>query len=461
MLLTAPERRKIVVLSGDRRVDAAVPFDDSLRSALLALGYTLEAGRHAVLDRTGAEADLDAPGSELQDGSMFSIVDLLAPARERASGAAATDSARDDKRALWWLIGTFAIVLAAVALVDAAGDGTLSYGLARVGTGLVLVAGAVASAVFWAMRGPRNATAESLAMIAPLALAFSAGVLLIDPALEASVHLAVVTGLFAAGVLATLLAAAVEPLRLRSAAATAAVVLLALGAVWGATLLAGLDSAAAAAISAGAVPLALRYLPSTLVNVPEGHHIDYKHFMSSRWTVRGEVPESPDAIEPAEVRNAVDASSARLVTGVVLLSIIAAVSLPIAIAAPLPEGGFVFGGAIALVAALTIALLLSPRHYATPVLRWVPRAACGVVVLVAAIAVSTMFGDLVVLVVAAGLLVTGIVAAVLLVPIGRGARSLAWSRLADVLEWLAVALSLPAGLLAADVLTAVRGMMST
>jgi hypothetical protein len=461
VLLTAPERRKIVVLSGDRRVDAAVPLDDSLRSALVALGYALEPGRHAVLDRTGAEADLDAPGSELHDGALFSIVDLHATSPGRVDVATAVTEKRDDKGALWWLIGTLAVVLAVVALLDAGGDATLRFTMARVLTALVLAAGAVASAALWAMRGPRNATGEALAMLAPLALAFASGVMMIDPALEGSVHLAVMTGLFAAGVLATLLAATVDALRLRSAASTAAVVLLALGAVWGCTLLAGLGVAGAAAISAGAVPLALRFLPSTLVNVPEGHHINYRHFMSNRWTVRGDVPESPDAIELGPVRDVVDASSARLVTGVVLLAVTAAVFLPLALAGPLPEGGFVSGGAIALVATLTISLLLSPRHYATPVLRWAPRAACAVVVLAAAVAITTMFADAVVLVVAAGLLVTGIAAAVLLVPIGRGARSLAWSRLADFFEWMAVAFSLPAGLLAADVLNALRGMMST
>jgi hypothetical protein len=461
VLSTAPERRKIVVLDGDRRVDAAIPIDDSLRSALLALGYLLEAGRHAVLDRSGAEADLDAPGSELQDGSMFSIVDLQLAAPGRPDASPTPSTVADDRAPLWWLIGTLGVVVSVVSLIDAGGDATLHFGAERMVATLVLAGGAVASAVFWAMRKPRNASAESLAMLAPLALAFAAGVVAIDPALEASVHLSVVTGLFAAGVLSALLAATVDALRLRAAAVTAAIILLALGAVWGASLMAGLDAAAAAAISAGGVPLALRFLPSTLVNVPDGHHINYRHFMSNRWTVRGDVPESPDSIEPGPVRDVVEASSARLVTGVVLLSAVAAVFLPLALAGPLADGGFVVGGAIGLVATLTISLLLSPRHYATPVLRWVPRAACAVVALVAAIAIGSMFGDTVVLVVAASLLVTGIGAAVVLVPIGRGARSLAWSRLADFFEWMAVALSLPAGLLAADVLNALRGMMST
>jgi heme/copper-type cytochrome/quinol oxidase subunit 1 len=84
-----------------------------------------------------------------------------------------------------------------------------------------------------------------------------------------------------------------------------------------------------------------------------------------------------------------------------------------------------------------------------------------VVVLVAAIGATVMFGQLVILVAAAAMLVIGVAAAYILVPISKGARSLAWSRLADVFEWLAVVLSFPAALLAADVLTVVRGMMSS
>jgi hypothetical protein len=461
VLLTAPERRKIVVLSGENRIDAAVPLDDTLRSALSALGYVLEPGRHAVLDRAGAQTDLDTAGADLQDGSLFSIVDLQLAGAVAAAVAATPSDERDDTGALWWLVGTLAVVISAVALIDAATLGTLGNMTERLAAALILAAGSVASAVLWALRGPRNRTGESVAMLAPLALAFAAGVVAIDPAFDSSVHLSVVAGLFAAGVLATLLAGAVEALRLRSAAGIASVVFLSLGSVWGVTLLAGLDAWSAAAISAGAVPLALRYLPSTLVNVPEGHHIDYKHFMTSRWTVRGVVPETPGSVEMSFVRASVDASSARLVTGVVLLSVVAAVFLPLALARPVPTDGFVLGGTIGLVSTLTIALLLSARHYAMPVLRWVPRAACAVVVLVAAIGATVMFGQLVILVAAAAMLVAGVAVAYILVPIAKGARSLVWSRTADVFEWLAVALSLPAALLAADILNAVRGMMSS
>jgi hypothetical protein len=461
VFLTAPERRKIVVLSGDSRIDAAVPLDDTLGAALRTLGYDLEPGRHALLDRAGAQISLDAVGGDLQDGALFSIVDLQLAGTAGGGAAPVAAPVRDDKGAVWWMLGTVAVVIAAVALLDAGITGTLAGLGERIMGSVVLAAGAVASAVFWAMRRPRDVTSEALAMLAPLALAFAAGVVAIDPHLEASVHLAVLTGLLAAGALALLLATLVDALRLRSAAGAAAIILLGLAGIWGITLLVGMDSASAAALSAGAVPLGMRFLPSTLVNVADGHHIDYKHFMSSRWTVRGVIPDSPGRIAMSEVRDVVDASSARLVTGVVLLSVVAALFLPLAFTRPLAPGPFVLGGTIGLVCTLALALILVARHYTSPVLRWVPRAAAAIVVLVAVIGVSTMFAESAVLILAGVLLVIGIGAAAALVPIGRGARSLVWSRTADFFEWISVVLSFPAALLAADALSIVRGMMST
>lgn len=460
MAVTAPERRKIVVLSGDQRTDAAVPFDDTLGDALRGLGYSLQTGRHVVLERSGSEASLDALGADLHDGSLFAIVDLhqveVRPRKSRAIVDGATDHG-----ALWWMLATAAVLVAAIALVDV---GSASSGLRateRILASVVLGVGAVVSSVVWAMRRPKDVTTESIAMLAPLALAFSAGCVAVPPQLEASFHLAIVTGLLAAGVLASLLTATVSGTRIRSATSTASIILISLAAVWGLTLMMGWDAAAAAALSAGAVPPALRFLPTTLVNVPDGYHIDYRHFMSSRWTVRGAIPESPDTVAIDDLRSVVAASSARLVTGTVLLSAVAVAFVPFALPRMLDDNPFIAGGAIAMICALVIGLLLAPRHSGSPVLRWVPRAASGIILLVMTMAVVRELGAVLPIVIAATLLTVGIVAAATVVPIARGARSLGWSRLADVFESLAVAFSFPAGLLAADILTALRGMMAS
>ena len=218
--------------------------------------------------------------------------------------------------------------------------------------------------------------------------------------------------------------------------------------------------AAAAAISAGAVPLALRAIPASLVNIEDGYSINYEMFMSNRWTVRGAIPESPSRISSAAVGEVVEDSSARLLAGTVLLSAIGPIMIPIALTGDFRANPLVLGGSIGLLSTLVIALVLISRHTASPPLRWVPRAAAILVVVEAAIGAIVLFGPLALTVGALGFLVLGLFVAALLVPIGRGARSLVWSRMADVFEALVVALSLPAALLAADVLGVVRGMMA-
>jgi hypothetical protein len=49
---------------------------------------------------------------------------------------------------------------------------------------------------------------------------------------------------------------------------------------------------------------------------------------------------------------------------------------------------------------------------------------------------------------------------VLIVPLSKSTRSLAWSRVGDTLESLSVTLALPFALLAANVIELVREMMS-
>ena len=76
MSLTLPERRRIAIVSGDQRIDLAVPLDETLGDVLRTIGMALEPGRHVVLERTGAEAGLGTRGVDLVDGAMYSVIDL-------------------------------------------------------------------------------------------------------------------------------------------------------------------------------------------------------------------------------------------------------------------------------------------------------------------------------------------------------------------------------------------------
>lgn len=456
MSLTLPERRRIAIVNGEQRVDLAVPLDETLGEVLRTVGIALEPGRHVVLERSGAEARATTLGSDLIDGAMYSVVDLRTRLAGDSRGNAA--SAVRDSGALWWMLAAVAIVAIGVQALQPPSGGQDATALRLVASGALGLA-AVASALVWARRHPIDETVDAVSMLSPIVLAFAAGFVVIPLSLAGGTHLAVLSGLLMATVLSALLTATVGGLRLRSSVGVATVILLSLSAVWGITLLAGADIAAAAAISAGAVPLALRALPTTLLSVDEGYHIDYEKFMSSRWTVRGSVPTTQTDIREGAVREVVEESSARLLAGTALLSAVPVVTIPLALTTDL-SNPVVFGGTIGLLSTVVIALLLIARHTASPALRWVPRGA-AIIVLVVSIAAATLaFGSLVLTIAAAAFLGAGVLAAAVLVPISRGARSLVWSRLADVFEALAVALSLPAAFLAADMLGLLRGMMA-
>lgn len=460
MSLIIPERRRIAVVDGERRVDLLVPFDDSLGSVLTGLGYSIEPGRHVVLERGGNETKLGTLGAELADGALFSIVDLRATVSPAAASRGQQGATRHDRGTVWWMLGMVAVIAVGVAVYGSSRAGLIMGGGERAALSAVLAVAAIVSALAWALRQSRDNPADALAMLAPLTLAFAAGMLAVPSGLDASVQLAIFAGLLAAGILAALLTASVGGLRLRSASAAVTILLLALAAVWALTLTLGWGIAAAGAISVGAVPLGLRALPSTLVNVPEGYHIDYGRSMSNRWTVRGAIPVSPSEVKLDAVLRIVHDSSARLLAGTVLLSIIAVVMMPLALAGKWRANPLVEIATVALVVLVVLALLLVPRHTVNPILRWVPRSAAVIIMVEAAFAATAGFGALSLVVAAALFLIVGIVAAAVLVPIGRGSSSLAWSRLADVIEALSIALCLPAALLAANALDLLRGMMA-
>ena len=345
-------------------------------------------------------------------------------------------------------------------LVDA-GVGTLLPDVAiRILAGILLAGAAAASALLWVMHRPADSPSSGLVMLAPLVIAFAGGAIIVPPLLDGAGQLAVTAGLLAAGIVAALLAVALTGPRLRAAARTATVVLLVLALVWGVTLFAGWGPVAAGAISAGLVPLGLRGASSSLLEVAEGYHIDYRHFMSSRWTVRGVIPDDPGPVAMPAVRSEVAESTARLLVGTVLLAALPALVIPLALPGLAAADPFVFAGTIALLSTVVLAMLLAPRHSAQPVLRWAPRIGAMVVLAEVAVAVALSGTPLPVTVAAVGLLALGLLAAALVVPVGRGAGSLGWSRLADFGEWLAVALAMPAALLAADGLDVLRGMMA-
>ncbi|WP_430868288.1 hypothetical protein [Demequina aurantiaca] len=458
MSTTTPEHRRIAFFGDDARLDVSAPTTQLVADALDAIGVSFESGRDVLLDRSGREVPPTTLIGDLADGSLLSIVDLGKAAATPPGLRAQATTTRADHRSTWWLLALSALLLAAGALGSLAAGAPLLAGAGRPWVALGLGLGALASAALWIVRSaPRGAGAAAL--VSTLTLAFAAGTLAVPDAVGAT-HLAVTIGLLSAAALGSVMAVAARDRVLRAIASTVSVLLVVYGSIWGMTLLLEWPMVAAAALTLGLVVPGIRFLPTVLLPVADGYAINYKHFMSSRWTVRGAIPQEPGAVMMEAIRPTVEVAAARLRTGTIALCLTAPIMALLVLPGFRDGGMMVRIGSIGVIAATVAALFLMPRHGTEPVIMWVSRGVAAVMVIEVAIAGAVSASTVSVTVLAVALLAVGIVAAALIVPLSKGARSLGWSRVGDKVESLSVALALPCALLAANVVELVRGMMS-
>lgn len=478
------ERRRLAIVDGPRVHEIVVPVGTAIETALNGIGLRLEPGRQVLVERTGREVAIDQPAWRLDDGALLAVVDLhdrVVADRRRSRD---TSTAATTETVAWWILGGVGVVVSVLVLTG----GASLPDAARLAMAAALAAGAAVSGVTWSVRArdPRasssrtrgakpdaaqaaTTTAAPAAALGPLALAFAAGAAAIPPAVH-SLPLVALTGFAAAAVLAAVIALVAGTETVRDSAGAAAVVLLILGAIWALALLLGLPAQGAAAITLGVAPVALRALPTLLLDVPPGMFIDYQRYQSTRWAVRERVPEPGGPVTFAGARRIADQSTARMRTATALIAGAAAVSAPIALLPLQAADPLRYWGQLVLAATAGLALVLGARRSSVPLLRWVPRAAAVVVSLSAAIAAilasgtlgsgTSASGSLGLSVAAGALLVVGIATAAVLVAVGRGASSLSWSRFGDLIEALCVVFALPAGLVAAGVIDLMRGVMA-
>lgn len=450
-------RRRVAIVDGARRHDLVVPVHARVDDAVRAVGGHAGAGAGAVVATAGREI---APGTlmgELEDGTVLTLVDV-APARAagRRRARPLPPASEDRPAPTWWVLAGAGAVLAAVMLFTPAG----SLASARVLAGTAAALAAVLAGTVFAVRAPRGRRSPTAPLIGILLLGFAAGVALVPPLPAAGGVLAVFAGALFAAALAGLVGVATPSATLRAETRTAMTLLLVVAVVWGAALLWHLDAAAPAAVTLGLIPAGQRVLLATVVDVPPGTFIDYARFQTTRWTVRQQMPEEVLSIDDGEARSLVQRSTGRLFTGALLLVAAGVAAAPVALPSFPSDDPLVLAGRIALGATVVLALLLGARRATVPALRWISRLGAAAILLVMLIAFVPS-ADAGMLTVAAGLaLAAGAASAFLVIPAGRGVRSLAWSRAGDALEWIAVALSLPAAFLAADVVDALRGMMA-
>jgi len=440
-----------VICDGPVRHDVAASADSALGAVLRHLG--IDPSAVALHDRAGSVLDLARPLGDCEDGDVLTVVDpsvTTTPRRQRGRAAAASTPHEHIPAVL----AVFAVLLVTLTPLTTRASAPLTAVLGLVAA----VAGVVAGAV-WARRTRGDDVELSGGFFASPVLAAAAG-LMVAPALAwGSVHVAVICGSTAVAVLSGVLALVAAGRVVAAAYATVAALGAGLAVLWTLALLASMPASAACAVALGLTPLVLRLLPSTALSAAPGMFIDFVRFQTLRWSVREREPEPAHAVRAAQARTMVAQSAARWRVGAIITCLTTAVSAPFALV-PLAGDAVVLAGQIALAACCTIALALQSRRALDPTVRWMPRAAAAVVVLsLVAAALGGVGADLV-LAGAVVLLVGGVVIAAVTVPVGRGARSLRWSRVGDMLESLTVALALPAGLLAAGFIDLLRGMMA-
>lgn len=446
--------RRVALIDGESRLDLVVPLHARVDDVLRAAGAAMQPGAR-VVGIAGREVPRATAMSALEDGVVLVVVDpsIVPPGEE---GRAAIARAATRVSAAWAVLAAGGGILALIRVLG----GDALPGQVRGIVGVVALVAALLAANAVGLRArPRTATLAPV--VGVVALAFGGGMAVV-PDLPASTTLvAVFTGLLASAVVAGVLGVVGLTDALRAQSRTATIVAAVLAAIWGVALLLHLDPSAPAAVTLGLVPVAQRVLQSSLVDVAPGTFIDYDRFQSTRWTVRQALPDEVRTIEADDADALVARSTARLTVGTVLLVAAGSASAFAAIPTFAGDGPVVLGGRIALASTVVLSLLLSSRRSTVPFLRWVARAGAVAVVAAAVTALLPVFTPGLLVLVAGLLLLGGLGAALLVVPVGRGLRSLGWSRTGDVFEALATALSLPAGLLAAGAIEIARAMMAT
>ena len=448
MTIASTGLKRIVVRAYGVPHDLIVAEDSSVAQVLAALGVRpSEVDR--VLGPSGERIELDTRAEALAEGGLYSLARAQSDtrSRRRRTGGAAARGAAD------WALAALGLVT--VMLAYSSDDTWLRYAAA-----VALGAQALLLALAWALRARREV--PILTMLVPFGIGGAAMPLAVPTDAPGASSLAVATGAFAAAVLAAFIGVAGASLRARAAAWAAAAVLASLAGIALLSRPAGWDLAQLGLVLAAVSLVAIRALPSFSLVVEDGYHIDYSRFMVLRWTVRGRVPEYISSVESPEAKQIVEAAEARLESALALLSIIAAVGLP-AFLVPLADGDLLERIAASLAMPLVaLGLLLVSRRTAAPSLRRMPRIAVVVGLVLAAMLAPTVLGGEQSLGLAGfALLLCGLVTAGVVIPVAAGGRSLAWSRVGDIVEGIAVMLALPSSVLAAGTMDMLRGVLAS
>jgi hypothetical protein len=503
---------RISLLADDRRYDLVAPANAQVGDLLAALGIAPRNSPYAVATPAGRVIALgEVLGDAVPEGTLLTVIratthevtrDVLNLDRSAVAGGArspegqggrytppseATIARRElsevtrrrDELAVpveaGGVVQATPALAAAPALVAAdtllrwSGAGLAAVAVAVLGTGAfrdhstpdVALAAGTAGVLFLAglalaTDAAGSATARLSRLVAPV-FGFGAGLALPVADSPSAGRIAVV----AACTLATTLAGVARIFggpadRASRAALTTLAGLGALG-VLGVVL--GWPAFAVAAAAAGLVPAATRLLPSVGFEVPDEQLVDVERLSTTIWTAREQRRRRFRRLRPTEIDGVFLAARETVAAGTVWACLVAPVSLAVLVATPGRSAWSVWG-TIGLCGAVTTALGLQSRTVRDRLPRFALLTSSAASALLGTYAAGQRLGAGPGFALVVGAVVLGVVAIASAVALGRGWHSTRLSRLADMLQGLAVVLSLPAAALAADGFEAMRRMTS-
>ena len=207
-------------------------------------------------------------------------------------------------------------------------------------------------------------------------------------------------------------------------------------------------SFAVAAVVAGLVPGAVRLLPSLGFEVPDEQLVDVDRLSTTIWTAREQRRRRYRRLRIAEVDTVFHAARETVAAGTVWGCVLAPVALAVLVATP-GRSGWSSWGTVGLCAAVTIALGFQSRTVRDRLPRFALLTTSALSGLLGTYAAGQLVGAALGFVVVCVALALAVIAVVSAVALGRGWHSTRLSRLADMLEGFAIAMSLPAAALAA------------
>ena len=443
------QQRRIALHAAGRVHDLALPAEDALGQALIAMGL-LPRDQERVVDPGGRPIDLDTRASELREGGLYCIV--------TPAGGFAADPRRapDAEKAalLPWVLLALALLTLAVAVIG----GQESSGPRGTTWAAVLIGCALLALVGWG-RGEEHARHVWV----PLVVAGGASVAILGGMGATAAPLAAAAGFAIVATGGAFLGLIAAPLTTRAVGAPIAVISGAIAVLLFAGSILGWSLDHCVVVAGAASCVGLRALPYLLVKVDDGHHIDYGRFMIVRWTVRGRVPMYRPTVEAEAIRRRVQATEARLQTSMIYLSALAGIGMWAAALQLSSESRLERITAAVVIVLSALGMVLVSRKTTASILKRPLRVGAGAG-LAGAAAIGTsqwaaMTGTTALLI-AGAMLFAGVVTATIAPAIARGARSIGWSRLGDMLEAVAIAFVLPAAIVSVGTIDFLRGVFS-